>query len=289
MADNSSADTASGAYGAEPIARDAEEARARHEDNRRAWNEGAARYTSELEETIGFIRGGGSNLHPIERANLGDLRQWCRVAIHLQCASGRDTLSLWNEGVARVIGVDISDVHIANARRLSEAVGAPATWYRCDILDTPHELDGTADLVYTGRGALCWLHDLDGWAAVIYRLLKPGGVMHVLDGHPVNWLFDQDAKTPIATGTSYFEHAEWNRGWPDSYIGDLGRPIEQHTAKHERLWPLSAIFTALRRAGLTIELFGEYPDDYWDSFPNLQPEFRGRLPMTFAMLARRHA
>ena len=112
-------------YWAEPPARDAEDVRARHEDNRRAWNEGATRYTSELEETIAFIRGGGSNLHPIERANLGDLRPWCAVAIHLQCASGRDTLSLWNEGAGRVVGVDISDVHIANARLLTEAVGAP--------------------------------------------------------------------------------------------------------------------------------------------------------------------
>jgi SAM-dependent methyltransferase len=277
------------AYWTEPITRDAQEVRARHAANRIAWNQGATRYAAELEETIAFIRGGGSNLHPIERANLGDLRPWCRVAIHLQCASGRDTLSLWNEGVARVVGVDISDVHIANARRLSEAVAAPATWYCCDVLDAPHELDGTADLVYTGRGALCWLHDLDGWAAVIYRLLKPGGVLHVLDGHPVNWLFDADAETLVASGTHYFAHAEWNRGWPTTYMGDLGKPVEEHAIKHERLWPLAAIFTALRGAGLAVELFGEYPDDYWDSFPNLRPEFRGRLPMTFAMLARRPA
>ena len=275
------------AYLLEPIARDAHEVRARHEDNRIAWNQGATRYAAELDETIAFIRGGGSNLHPIERANLGDLRRWCRVAIHLQCASGRDTLSLWNEGVERVIGVDISEVHIANARRLNEAVGAPAAWYCCDVLDTPHELDGVADLVYTGRGALCWLHDLNGWAAVVYRLLKPGGVLHVFDDHPVAWLFDPNAEMLVASGTNYFEHAEWNRGWPNSYLGDLGKPVEQHAIKHERLWPLAAIFTALRGAGLAVELFGEYPDNFWDSFPGLRAEFRGRIPMTFAMLARR--
>ncbi len=276
-------------YLPEPVACTPEDVQARHEANRIAWNQGAARYTAELEETIALIRGGGSNLHPIERANLGDLRSWCRVAVHLQCASGRDTLSLWNEGAARVVGVDISDVHIANARRLSEATDAPATWYRCDVLDTPHELDGTADLVYTGRGALCWLHDLDGWAAVIHRLLKPGGVMHIFDGHPVNWLFDPDAETLVASGINYFAHAEWNRGWPTSYLGDLGQPAEQHAVKHERLWTLSAIFTALHGAGLAIERFGEYPDDFWQSFPNLRPEFRGRIPMTFSLLARRPA
>ncbi len=287
MSQTGSAEDANPVYLAEPPADSPEEVRARHEANRIAWNEGAAHYAAELEETIAFIRGGGSNLHPIERANLGSLRPWCHVAIHLQCASGRDTLSLWNEGAGRVVGVDISDVHIANARRLSEAVGAPATWYRCDVLDTPHELDGTADLVYTGRGALCWLHDLDGWAAVIHRLLKPGGVMHVLDGHPLAWLFDPDAETLAASGIDYFEHAEWNLGWPTSYIGDLGKPIEQHAVKHERLWTLSAVFAALHGAGLAIERFGEHPDDYWDSFPNLRPELRGRIPMTFSMVARR--
>ena len=95
-----------------------------------------------FEETLAFLQAGGSSLHPIERANLGDLRTWCGTAIHLQCASGRDTLSLWNEGVAQVIGVDIADVHIANAQRLSAALGAPATWYRCDVLETPSALDG---------------------------------------------------------------------------------------------------------------------------------------------------
>ena len=66
----------------------AEEVRARHEANRAAWNEGAVRYTAEIEETIAFLAAGGSNLHPVERAHLGDLAAWCRTAIHLQCASG---------------------------------------------------------------------------------------------------------------------------------------------------------------------------------------------------------
>jgi SAM-dependent methyltransferase len=274
-------------YQVQPLASQPEEVRARHAANRIGWNEGATHYTATLDATLAFLREGGSSLHPIERANLGDLRSWCASAIHLQCASGRDTLSLWNEGVAQVVGVDISDVHIANARRLSAALNAPATWYCCDVLDTPHDLDGSADLVYTGRGALCWLHDLTSWAAVVARLLKSGGIFHILDDHPVSWLFDQAAATLVASGIDYFAHSEMSRGWPTSYIGDLNRPIEQHAVKYERLWPLASIFQALSGAGLVVEHLGEHPDPYWDAFPNLGAEQACRMPLTFSLRARR--
>jgi len=276
-------------YQALPLAQQPEEVRARHAANRIAWNEGAAHYTAELDETLAFLQNGGSNLHPIERANLGNLSTWCARAIHLQCASGRDTLSLWNEGIAQVVGVDISDVHIANARRLSAALNAPATWYCCDVLDTPHDLDGSADLVYTGRGALCWLHDLTAWAAVVARLLKPGGIFHILDDHPVSWLFDQDAATLVASGIDYFAHSEVVQGWPTTYIGDMNRPVEQHARKYERLWPLASIVQALCGAGLILEHLGEYPDPYWNAFPNLDADLARRIPMTFSLRARRPA
>ena len=157
-------------------ARDDAEVRAFHEGNRAAWNQAARRYTDTLDDAVQFLRAGRSNLHPVERANLGDLRTWCRSAVHLQCASGKDTLSLWIEGVEQVVGIDISDVHIANARRLSERVGCSAARrYRCDVLDTPHELDVRADLVHSRRGATCWVHDISAWTAVVARLLRPGG------------------------------------------------------------------------------------------------------------------
>ena len=274
-------------YKVEPLARDADEVRARHEANRVGWNEAARYYEEHLEEAIEVIRAGKSSLHPIERTNLGDLSGWCETAIHLQCASGQDTLSLWNEGAKRVIGVDISDGHIANARRMSEAVGAPATWYRCDVLDTPHDLDGTADLVYTGQGAINWLHDLSSWAEVVFRLLKPGGVFHILEGHPVQFLFDGDEKTLVYSGLSYFTHAESSQGWEENYVGDLGMPVEQHAVKWDRLWPVSSVFQALRRAGLDVEYFGEHAEEYFNSFPNLDPELQSRIPRTFSMMARR--
>lgn len=271
----------------EPLAGTQAEVRRRHESNRGAWNEGAQHYATTLDQSIAQLRAGVSNLHPIERKNLGDLRQY-PSAIHLQCASGRDTLSLWLEGVQHVTGVDISEIQIANAQRMSAALDAPAQWFRCDVLDTPAELDGTADLVYTGRGAICWLHDLQAWAAVVARLLKPGGVFHILDDHPVTWLFDPEAETLVASGVNYFQYAESSRGWPTSYIGDsLGIPVEQQALKYERLWPLSMVTNSLIGAGLVIEFLGEHAERYWNNMANLAPELQTRIPNTFSIKARK--
>ncbi|HEY9075652.1 MAG TPA: methyltransferase domain-containing protein [Anaerolineaceae bacterium] len=268
-----------------PLACDLNEVKARHAANRAGWNQAAIQYHAEIQETIAFLQSGKSSLHPIERANLGSLKGWCGRAVHLQCASGRDTLSLWIEGAGEVVGVDISDLHIENACTTSAALHAPAVWYCCDVLETPHELDNTADLVYTGRGALCWLHDIDGWAKVVARLLKPGGIFHILDDHPVTWLFDMDSETLVASGINYFAYAEASRGWGGDYLQELDIPLSQMATKYERLWTLGMIFNALTQAGLRIDLLDEYPDPYWGNFANLRPEFRGRIPLTFAIKA----
>ena len=265
-----------------------EETRRRHQSNRDAWNEGAAYYTARVDETIAFIRAGQSNLHPLERAMLGPLQEWCDTAIHLQCASGRDTLSLWVEGARQVVGLDISDVMIENARRTADALGAPARWVRCDVLEAPGDLDGTADLVYTGRGALNWVQDIGGWAAVVARMLKPGGVVSIFDEHPTAWLFRVDTEElEVEPGVDYFRTAWETQGWSAEYIGVLDRPAAELAVKYDRMWPLGDIFGALSAAGLVVEQLGEHAESYWNAFPRLAEVYRGRIPQTFTMLARK--
>src|SRR4029077_12104128 len=116
--------------------------RAMHLANRSAWDEAAERYELWLPEAIELIRSGGTNLLAPELELIGDLHGRCRRAIHLQCAGGRDSLSLLNLGAEEVVGVDFSPRMIALAERLSAAVGAPARWIVSDVLDTPHDLDG---------------------------------------------------------------------------------------------------------------------------------------------------
>jgi SAM-dependent methyltransferase len=264
--------------------------RAMHASNRAAWDEAAERYEGWFDEAVAMIRGGGSNLFPVEHDLIGDLRAGAGTAraIHLQCAGGRDTLSLWNLGAREVVGVDISPGMLRLADRLAIATGAPARWIESDVLDTPGELDGTADLLYTGRGAIIWLHDLAAWAAVLRRLLSPAGRLVIFDGHPAEWLFDADEDGHlIATDYDYFGGAEASKGWAPEYIDRLSIADDDQSWKFARAWTLGEIVTALLRAGLRLERVVEYPVDWWAGHRDLRPEDRGRIPLSFGITATR--
>lgn len=256
-----------------------------HAANRRAWDEAAERYEGWFDEAVELIRAGGSNLFAIEQALIGDLHGRCRRAIHLQCAGGRDTLSLWTAGAEEVIGVDFSPRMLELAARLTAATDAPAHWVLADVLETPAALDGTADLLYTGRGSLLWLQDLDAWAAVLRRLLAPDGRLVIFEGHPVEWLFDADEDGGwIATDYDYFGGTEASRGWAPEYIDRLSIPDAEQAWKFARAWTLGEIVTALLRAGLRLDAVAEHPVDWWGGHGDVRPEARGRIPLSFSIV-----
>ena len=262
--------------------------RGMHAANRQAWDEAAERYEGWFDGAVQLISSGGTNLLPPELELIGDLHGSCRRAIHLQCAGGRDTLSLWNLGADEVVGVDFSPHMIALAGRLSEAVGAPARWILADVLDTPEELDGTADLLYTGRGSLMWLQDLDAWASVLVRLLAPDGRLVIFEGHPAEWLFDVDEDGRwIATDYDYFAGPEASKGWAPEYIDALSIADDDQHWKFARAWTLGEIVTALARSGLILDRVAEHPTDWWGGHTDVHPADRGRIPLSFSVLARR--
>lgn len=263
-----------------------------HQSNRAAWNEAAAHYAETLEERIEFLRQGGMNFCQAEEPYLRHLGDWCRRAVHLQCAGGTDTLSLWNLGAKEVVGVDISEDMIAVARQKSDALNAPALWFCCDILDTPQTLNGTADLVYTGRGAINWLHDMDGWAAVVARLLKPGGRLYLFEGHPLTWVWDTEAaelKLDAVYGDYFQTTVQADQGWGPTYVGELSRPKEELSKKYETQKTFGQIINPLLAAGLRLENLEEHAETYWEQFENLPPEIVGKLPNTFSLLMRKDA
>jgi SAM-dependent methyltransferase len=264
--------------------------RSMHAANRAAWDEAAERYEGWFDEAVALIRSGGTNLFGVETQLIGDLHGRCRRAIHLQCAAGRDTLSLWNQGADEVVGIDFSPRMLELAQRLSEATGAPARWILSYVLDVPADLDGTADLLYTGRGSLIWLQDLDAWAAVLARLLAPTGRFVLFEGHPAEWLFDVDADGRwIATDYDYFGGAEASKGWAPEYVDRLSIPDDDQHWKFARAWTLGEVISALLGAGLRLDAVAEHPIDWWGGHADVRPEDRGRIPLSFSVVGGRHA
>jgi SAM-dependent methyltransferase len=271
-----------------PSAAELADVRGMHDANRAAWDEAAERYEGWFEESVAEIRGGGSNLFPVEEALIGDLHGRCQRAIHLQCAAGRDSLALWTLGADEVVGIDFSPRMLELAGRLTAATGAPARWILADVLDAPSELDGTGDLVYTGRGAIIWLQDLDAWAATVVRLLAPTGRFVLFDGHPVEWLFDVDADGRwAATDYDYFAGPEASKGWSPGFIDHLSIADADQGWKFARAWTLGEVVTSLLRGGLRIQEVQEHPVDWWGGHGDARPDERGRIPLSFSIVGGR--
>jgi len=262
-----------------------------HRDNERVWDVVArSKYARDVDEDVAFIKAGGISLMSHERRLLGDLASWCGRAIHLQCSHGLDALSLWRLGAGEVIGVDMSEEMLALADRKARLLAAPATWVHSNVLDVPAELNATADLVYTGKGAVPWVMDLDRWAAVIERLLKPGGRLFVFEGHPLNWVWEPDAtdyKLRPDGGDYFWEEPRANRDFPGSDFTQEMPSASPAPRARERQWTLGEVVTKLADAGLRFERLEEHPEQYWPLFSEIPQVVVERLPHTFSLCMRK--
>lgn len=257
-----------------------------HQGNRNAWDRTAREvYLGEVDRDIHFLREGGMSQMTEEVKLLGDLDG--KYAIHLQCSHGLDGLSLLNLGAARVTGVDISQEMLAQARQKSEALNANASWIHADILETPAELDGTADLVYTGKGAIYWIMDLDRWASVVARLLVPGGKLFLFEGHPLDSVWEEEADDfVLRPGGRYFQSAPQPE-FSFPYQAALRDAPEEPVTLTSRVWTLGQVVTAVVNAGLRIKHLEEFPIPFWDQFKSIPEATLHRLPHTFALIATR--
>jgi len=261
--------------------------------NERAWDIVArSKYVHDVEQDVASLSAGGTSLMSHERRLLGNLSSWCQRAIHLQCSHGLDALSLWKLGAREVVGIDISAAMLDLAQRKAHMMSAPATWIHSDVLEVPANLNATADLVYTGKGALPWVTDLERWAAVIVRLLKPGGRLYVFEGHPLNWVWEPEAsdfRLRPDVGDYFTAELRANRDFPASGLEQAagsGGPVSRAI---ERQWTLGEVVTKLAEAGLTLERLEEHPEQYWPLFRDIPEGMVARLPHTFSLLMRKQA
>lgn len=258
-------------------------------DNRRLWEE-----WTRVHETSGFYDLEGFKQHGVrvrdfEVGDLGDVRG--KSLLHLQCHFGIDTLS-WARLGATVTGVDFSERAIDLARRTAAELEIDATFLRCDLYDLPELLDGEYDIVYTSRGVLGWLPDIDRWGEIAARYVRPGGVLYLHEGHPITWILEEATPVPDMK----LAYGYWT-GEPISSMvrGSYAEPeADVEAVEHGWNHSLGEIVTALTRNGLHLEFLREEDFVDWElpglvrdegGFWRLPPDAPGSIPLSFTLLA----
>jgi SAM-dependent methyltransferase len=241
--------------------------------NRRAWDEASSKYAREYAATLA-IAADGSSLLDTERELLRDALQRSPRVVHLQSGNGTDDVALIQAGARSVVGIDFSEVAVRTAQRRAIDLDVPCH-YIVAVLPGAPLATGTADLVYTGKGALIWMSDLSRWARDVARLLKPSGHLFVHEEHPATPLWSWDADEPrVRADRSYFATSHVDAVFP---AGGATR----------WQWSLGALVTAVADAGLQIVHLAEYPEPFWRPAGVAAAAWTGRLPNSFALLARR--
>lgn len=261
-----------------------------HRETAEAWDVVArSKYDAEFHEHVERLRSGRHNLLDVEVELLDPLLRGAHV-VHLQCSHGLDALGLLNAGAASVLGIDRSEEMIGQARAKAAAVGAESAEFVCaDVTALPPDLAATADLVYTGRGSLPWVLDLEAWSESVSRLIRPGGHAFIFEGHPLDALWERDAEgIALRPDVGYFDDTpKESPGFPASVVARERGPDRPRML--ERQWRPGEVIEALLARGLELKVFREYPVMFWDQFPRWPSALQRRLPHTYAILARQPA
>jgi SAM-dependent methyltransferase len=263
--------------------------------NRALWDEWTGVHVaSDFYDVAGF-KEGGVRVRPYEIEEIGDVDR--KDLLHLQCHFGIDTLS-WARLGANVTGADFSEAAVERARALAEELGLRAAFVCSNLYELPANLDGDFDVVYTSRGVLGWLPDLEGWAGVIEHFLRPGGTFYITEVHPFLQVFDdEEGVTQLRVRYHYFPRREPLvfpvRGSYADPDADIETPFEygwQHS--------IGEIVTSLTSAGLSIDFLHEWPFLEWPSSPleehadgtwRLRRDQEGEIPLFFSLRATKPA
>ncbi|MFY8053250.1 MAG: class I SAM-dependent methyltransferase, partial [Armatimonadaceae bacterium] len=132
-----------------------------HTETGKAWDEASVQYVRELDAAVAKLEAGIPNLLEPEIGHLTRLLSKGGEVLHVQCAGGTDTLSLLLVGATSVTGTDISPNMLAVAEEKAARLNLDADWVLADTAHLPESLHNRFDLVYTGRGALNWMMDID--------------------------------------------------------------------------------------------------------------------------------
>lgn len=240
--------------------------------NHAVWESASLKHVREYDELLAQAR--TEVLSGVEAEVLSPLLAGSPQVLHLQSGHGVDDHALVRSGARSVLGVDYSSVAAGAAQRRADELAVPIRYVVASIPPVP-AADASADLVYTGKGALMWIDDLDAWAAEVARVLRQGGHLFVYEAHPMVPLWTWDADEPrIRPDRSYFGSEHVNDSFP------AGGAVERQRT-------LAEVVMAVSGAGLQITHLAEHPEPFWRAGGVRAAAWEGRLPNSFSLLARR--
>ena len=151
-------------------------------------------------------------------------------------------------------------------------------------------------MVYTSRGVLGWLPDIERWAAVVASFVKPGGIFYIHEAHPLIQAVAEEQTTPNDLHLAFDYWSGDVLTFPVD--GSYADPSADVDAKWEHGWnhSLGEIVTALSASGLRIELLEEkrtlaWPAPWLEQLPDgdfgFPQEQAGTLPLMFSLRARK--
>ena len=255
--------------------------------NKKLWDEKTkVHFHSSFYDVPSFIKGKDS-LNPIEIGLLGDVRD--QKILHLQCHFGMDSISMARRG-GIVTGIDFSEESILKARELNDILGTNTEFILSDVYNLPVVLDDRFDIVYTSYGVVGWLPDIDKWAGIISRFLKPGGRFVMVEFHPVVWMFSdnfQDISYNYADAQPIIE--ELSGTYADRNAGIKCKSVSWNHG-------LAPVINALIENGLTLTGIHEYDYSPYNCFENTIEIEKGKfqikglekkIPMLYSVTAQK--
>ncbi|MCT9082075.1 class I SAM-dependent methyltransferase [Streptomyces fulvoviolaceus] len=230
-----------------------------------------------------------------EWEDLGDLAG--RDVLHLQCHLGTETIALARRG-ARAVGLDFSEASVAAATDIAAKADVDVDYVQANVYDAVEALGGRRfDVVYTGKGALCYLPDLERWAGVVSQLLRPGGLLYVVEFHPL--LNSLGPKPTPGEGPELLLRHDYLSGdgpvrRDATHTYTDGPAVAGATESYEWMHGIGEVVSALTGAGLTVRRLRESDELPWPRWPQMTRTPSGwwrlpepRIPLLYGLLAGR--
>ena len=229
-----------------------------------------------------------------EWEDLGPLED--RDVLHLQCHLGTETIAFARRG-ARTTGLDLSAKSLEEARQIAADAGVAVDYVHADVYDAVAAVQGRRfDIVYTGKGALCYLPDLEEWARVVGELLTPGGALYIVEFHPL-----LNAMRPVSLPGESDEltiRADYLEGRGpishESTVTYTGDEVPGRQTSYEWMHGLGEVVTTLAATGFQVTSLRESEVLQWPRWPSMKqtpegwwrlPDEAPRVPLLFALKA----